>query len=78
MNKFLQRTVMAYRPLYLHGLLLDGQYRLPRSGPPPAVDPAPRPRRTLFATWFPFAFRPRGTDGRHATPISTPATARHR
>ncbi|MFK2931555.1 hypothetical protein [Dyella agri] len=27
----LDRVVMAYRPLYLQGLLLDGQYRLPQS-----------------------------------------------
>ncbi|MGN6707252.1 MAG: hypothetical protein ACTHJO_14465 [Rhodanobacter sp.] len=78
MNKLLQRTVMAYRPLYLHGLLLDGQYRLPRADPPPVVGPARRPRRTLLATCFPFAFRPRGKGGRHAEPIPTPATARHR
>ena len=31
MNKLLQRTLVAYRPLYLHGLLLDGQYRLPKT-----------------------------------------------
>ena len=36
MNKLLQRTVAAYRPLYLHGLLLDGQYRLPKADSPPA------------------------------------------
>jgi hypothetical protein len=77
MNKLLQRTVMAYRPLYLHGLLLDGQYRLPRADPPPA-DPARQPRRTLLATWFPFAFRRRGTGGRHVAAIPTSAAARHR
>jgi len=27
----LDRIVMAYRPLYLHGLLLDGQYRRPQA-----------------------------------------------
>jgi len=25
----IDRVLMAYRPLYLRGLLLDGQYRLP-------------------------------------------------
>lgn len=25
----MDRVLMAYRPLYLHGLLFDGQYRLP-------------------------------------------------
>lgn len=33
MHPLLQRTLMAYRPLYLNGLLLDGQYKLPRSDP---------------------------------------------
>ena len=27
----LDRVLMAYRPLYLQGLLLDGQYRLPQA-----------------------------------------------
>ena len=49
MNKLLQRTVMAYRPLYLHGLLLDGQYRLPRAGPPDAAGAARARQRTLLA-----------------------------
>jgi hypothetical protein len=31
MNKLLQHALMAYRPLYLNGLLLDGRYRLPSS-----------------------------------------------
>lgn len=38
MNPILQRTLRAYRPLYLHGLLKDGQYRLPALHPPD--DPA--------------------------------------
>jgi|GEM_PF-7122798 len=29
MNPILQCVLLAYRPLYLHGLLMDGQYRLP-------------------------------------------------
>lgn len=36
MKPFLHRVLMAYRPLYLHGLLVDGQYRRP----PPACDAA--------------------------------------
>lgn len=39
MNKILQRTLMAYRPLYLNGLLLDGRHGLPAS--PAPHDPAP-------------------------------------
>lgn len=49
MNKILQRTLMAYRPLYLNGLLLDGQYRLPKANPPGATDPARMRQRTLLA-----------------------------
>lgn len=29
----LHRILMAYRPLYLRGLVVDGQYRLPPSEP---------------------------------------------
>lgn len=35
----LERILMAYRPLYLRGLLMDGQYRFP-AAPAPAP-PAP-------------------------------------
>jgi len=27
------KILMAYRPMYLRGLLMDGQYRLPASAP---------------------------------------------
>jgi hypothetical protein len=50
MNKLLQRTVMAYRPLYLHGLLLDGQYRLPKADLPGAAGMARARQRTLLAS----------------------------
>lgn len=42
----IDRTLMAYRPLYLRGLLLDGQYRLPT---PAAPQPAARRRHMLLA-----------------------------
>ncbi|GLQ91379.1 hypothetical protein [Dyella acidisoli] len=29
MSNLFDRILMAYRPLYLRGLLMDGQYRLP-------------------------------------------------
>jgi hypothetical protein len=29
MSHFIDRVLAAYRPLYLRGLLMDGQYRLP-------------------------------------------------
>jgi hypothetical protein len=41
MHTILQRTLLAYRPLYLNGLLLDGRYRLPT-----AAEPAPSPSGT--------------------------------
>ncbi|WP_430392008.1 hypothetical protein [Dyella sp. 20L07] len=30
------KILMAYRPLYLRGLLIDGQYKLPAQPNPPA------------------------------------------
>ncbi|NMW25455.1 MAG: hypothetical protein A2211_15600 [Rhodanobacter sp. RIFOXYA1_FULL_67_6] len=63
MHPLLQRTLMAYRPLYLNGLLLDGQYKLPRTDP--TTDPAgspglPRPRqRILLAALTHFVFQHR-------------------
>ncbi|WNL46220.1 hypothetical protein RKE25_00895 [Dyella sp. BiH032] len=36
MGSLMNRVLMAYRPLYLRGLLMDGQYRLlPSPEPPP-------------------------------------------
>ena len=32
MHPILHRALKAYRPLYLHGLLRDGQYPLPWTG----------------------------------------------
>jgi hypothetical protein len=60
MNDLVNRILAAYRPLYLRGLLLDGQYRLPQpqKTPPqsgrkvihlrPAFEPGRR--RILVAT----------------------------
>lgn len=63
MHPLLQRTLMAYRPLYLNGLLLDGQYKLPRTDPTdgPAGSPCPpRPRqRILLAALTHFVFQHR-------------------
>jgi hypothetical protein len=60
MNDLMNRILLAYRPLYLRGLLMDGQYRLPaaQAAPPTKgkklIQPAPafRParRRVLIAT----------------------------
>lgn len=49
MRPALRRVLMAYRPLYLNGLLRDGQYRLPRSADTgSAGTPARPPRRGLL------------------------------
>ncbi|HEX7732690.1 MAG TPA: hypothetical protein VF415_08595 [Rhodanobacter sp.] len=47
----LDRVLMAYRPLYLQGLLLDGQYRLPQAAKPKDTHERPVHRRrfTLVA-----------------------------
>jgi hypothetical protein len=46
MRPALHRALVAYRPLYLNGLLLDGQYRLPR---PVAAEARLRRRGLLVA-----------------------------
>ena len=78
MNKLLQRTVAAYRPLYLHGLLLDGQYRLPKASPPDAVGAARSGRRSLLTVLSQLVLHPRGSGGCDDDGMSTPAGARHR
>jgi hypothetical protein len=60
MNDLVNRVLAAYRPLYLRGLLMDGQYRLPQpqKTPPPSsgkvihLTPVFEPgrRRVLVAT----------------------------
>ena len=60
MSNWIDRVLTAYRPLYLRGLLMDGQYRLPQAAPPSPVSgkrdihlvPAFEPgrRRVLLAT----------------------------
>jgi hypothetical protein len=60
MNNWIDRVLAAYRPLYLRGLLMDGQYRLPQAPKKPPVSgkrkiqltPAFEPgrRRVLVAT----------------------------
>jgi hypothetical protein len=51
MRPALHRVLAAYRPLYLNGLLRDGQYRLPKPadiGPAGHAAPARPPRRGLL------------------------------
>jgi hypothetical protein len=66
MKPMLQRALMAYRPLYLNGLLLDGQYKLPKTSPPDGQAGSPCPsrsrQRTLLAalTHVVFHHRSRG------------------
>ncbi|HTH67041.1 MAG TPA: hypothetical protein VL545_02235 [Rhodanobacter sp.] len=62
MHVTLQRVLMAYRPLYLSGLLRDGQYRLPKADPDhPAASASPgRTRqRTLLAALIHTVSHPR-------------------
>jgi hypothetical protein len=54
MKNLTHRILMAYRPLYLRGLLMDGQYKVPDAEQKPPVKgskvihlvPAFEPRRT--------------------------------
>jgi hypothetical protein len=51
MRPALHRVLAAYRPLYLNGLLRDGQYRLPKpagTGPAGHAASARPPRRGLL------------------------------
>jgi hypothetical protein len=60
MSNWIDKVLAAYRPLYLRGLLMDGQYRLPEAPKKPPVSgkrlvrlrPAFEPgrRRVLVAT----------------------------
>lgn len=61
------KILMAYRPLYLRGLLMDGQYRLPVDPPPPPSSPHGKKvkvSREVVATRTPVA--PRGLQGARA------------
>jgi hypothetical protein len=52
MHVTLQRVLMAYRPLYLNGLLRDGQYQLPKADPDrpaPSAGTTRTRQRTLLA-----------------------------
>jgi hypothetical protein len=53
MNPILQRVLTAYRPMYLRGLLMDGQYRWPDAGashdPQQSVPSVRTRQRTLLA-----------------------------
>lgn len=48
MRPVLNRVLMAYRPLYMNGLLRDGQYRLPKAVDPSAPRQASAPRRGML------------------------------
>jgi hypothetical protein len=60
MSNWIDKVLTAYRPLYLRGLLMDGQYRLPEAAKKPPtsgkrlipLQPAFEPdrRRVLVAT----------------------------
>ena len=59
MHPLLQRTLMAYRPLYLNGLLLDGRYKLPKADSTDAAGTPRVRRRTLLAALTHIVFHPR-------------------
>jgi hypothetical protein len=49
MNNWIDRVLAAYRPLYLRGLLMDGQYRLPQ---PPKKPPVSGKRKIVLTPAF--------------------------
>ena len=49
------KILMAYRPLYLRGLLMDGQYRLPASAPEPAQGKKVKTSKEVAAARVPAA-----------------------
>lgn len=49
MHPALHRVLLAYRPLYLNGLLKDGPYRLPDREPGAARPASTAPRALLVA-----------------------------
>ncbi|QNK03966.1 hypothetical protein [Dyella telluris] len=51
----LGKILMAYRPLYLRGLLMDGQYRLPVSAPEPEKGKKVEQSKEVAATRAPAA-----------------------
>lgn len=61
MHPILQRTLMAYRPLCLRGLLMDGQYRWPKPDQPasPAKRAGRTRQRTVLAALTPIVFHHR-------------------
>ncbi|MBQ4856383.1 hypothetical protein IMW82_17075 [Rhodanobacter sp. B2A1Ga4] len=59
MKPMLKTLLVAYRPLYLNGLLLDGPYRLPKVGPTVAAAAPRARRRTLLAALASVIFHPR-------------------
>ncbi|MEP6900053.1 MAG: hypothetical protein ABI870_16125 [Rhodanobacter sp.] len=63
MKTLMNRMLQAYRPLYLHGLLMDGQYRIPSAEIPadplkPTSGPASRKRMLLVALGGPAHLNP--------------------
>lgn len=51
MSNFIDRVLTGYRPLYLRGLLMDGQYRLP-------AKPEPKPEKGNRVVQLTPAFEP--------------------
>jgi hypothetical protein len=49
------KILMAYRPMYLRGLLMDGQYRLPASTSAPTPGKTIKANREVVAERMPAA-----------------------
>jgi hypothetical protein len=60
MKPLLNRLLMAYRPLYLHGLLMDGRSASPRDHPSTSAPLARQARRMLLIAL---------ADARHSSPF---------
>lgn len=65
MKSWIDRVLNAYRPLYLRGLLMDGQYRLPQ---PPKKPPVSGSKRLI-------QLRPVFEPGRRRVLVATAAAA---
>lgn len=65
MKNWIDHVLNAYRPLYLRGLLMDGQYRLPQ---PPKKPPVSGSKRLIH-------LRPAFEPGRRRVLVATAAAA---
>ena len=72
MSSLLNRVLMAYRPLYLCGLLMDGQYHLPLAPERPPEPPGIKREKTSASP-----SRAAAPSGLAATHVVAAAARRH-